>query len=66
MEKPPGYPVIFKLHFTCDCGCRWQDEWEALCNDLCPKCGQENEPDAVIMIPLQIVLAQKRKPKTAR
>jgi len=30
---------------ACACGTEWRDEWDCLCNDRCPKCNKEIEPD---------------------
>jgi hypothetical protein len=35
----------FRKHHTCPCGTDWWDEWECLCNDRCPACNAEIEPD---------------------
>jgi hypothetical protein len=35
----------FRKHHTCPCGTDWWDEWDCLCNDRCPKCNAEIEPD---------------------
>jgi len=35
----------FRKHHTCPCGSRWWDEWDCLCNDRCPVCDAEVEPD---------------------
>jgi hypothetical protein len=35
----------FRKHHTCPCGTDWWDEWDCLCNDRCPKCRAEIEPD---------------------
>ncbi len=35
----------FRKHHTCPCGTDWWDEWDCLCNDRCPKCHAEIEPD---------------------
>jgi len=34
----------FRKHYSCPCGTSWWDEWE-LCNDRCPTCDAEIEPD---------------------
>ena len=33
------------IHHTCPCGTNWWDEWDCLCNDRCPTCDAEIEPD---------------------
>ena len=35
----------FRKHHTCPCGTDWWDEWDCLCNDRCPTCDAEIEPD---------------------
>ena len=35
----------FRKHHTCFCGTEWWDEWDCLCNDRCPTCDAEIEPD---------------------
>ena len=35
----------FRKHHTCPCGTDWWDEWDCLCNDRCPMCNAEIEPD---------------------
>ncbi|MDP3074740.1 hypothetical protein [Bradyrhizobium sp.] len=35
----------YRRHYTCPCGISWWDEWSCLCNDRCPKCNREIEPD---------------------
>jgi hypothetical protein len=35
----------FRKHHTCPCGTNWWDEWDCLCNDRCPTCDAEIEPD---------------------
>lgn len=34
-----------KMHYTCPCGTEWWDEWDCACNDRCPTCDTEIEPD---------------------
>src|SRR5712691_6965963 len=36
----------FRKHHSCPCGTQWWDEWDCLCNDRCPSCNAEIEPDA--------------------
>lgn len=36
----------YSKHYTCDCGYQWEDEWDCLCNDKCPECNAEIEPDS--------------------
>jgi len=34
-------------HYRCsECGTEWDDEWDCMCNDRCPKCNAEIEPYA--------------------
>jgi len=35
----------FRKHYTCPCGTSWWDEHDCLCNDRCPTCDAEIEPD---------------------
>ena len=35
----------FRKHHTCPCGTDWWDEWDCLCDDRCPTCNAEIEPD---------------------
>lgn len=35
----------YRKHHACPCGHDWWDEWDCLCNDRCPKCNAEIEPD---------------------
>jgi hypothetical protein len=35
----------FRKHHICPCGADWWHEWDCLCNDRCPKCNAEIEPD---------------------
>ena len=35
----------FRKHHSCPCGMQWWDEWDCLCNDRCPRCNAEIEPD---------------------
>jgi len=35
----------FRKHHTCPCRADWWDEWDCLCNDRCPTCDAEIEPD---------------------
>ena len=40
----------FRKHHTCPCGADWWDEWDYLCNDRCPRCDAEIEPDEHVAI----------------
>ena len=35
----------FRKHHACPCSTDWWDEWDCLCNDRCPTCEAEIEPD---------------------
>lgn len=35
----------YRKHYSCPCGTEWWDEWDCLCNDRCPRCNKEIEPD---------------------
>jgi hypothetical protein len=35
----------FRKSYACPCGEEWTDEWSCLCNDKCPSCNKEIEPD---------------------
>src|ERR1700737_3565862 len=35
----------FRKHHTCPCGTNWSAEWDCLCDDRCPTCDAEIEPD---------------------
>jgi hypothetical protein len=38
--------VLYMRSFTCpDCGTKWQDLWCSDCNDRCPGCDSEIEPE---------------------
>jgi hypothetical protein len=37
----------FRNFYECpDCKVKWQDEWDSMCNDRCPKCDKEIQPYA--------------------
>jgi hypothetical protein len=40
-----GDPLNMVNHYTCGCGCTWIDRWSCACNDRCPNCNAEVEPD---------------------
>ena len=40
----------YRKHHSCPCGQEWWDEWDSLCNDRCPKCQTEVEPDKHIVV----------------
>ena len=34
------FDMLFKNHYKCPkCNCRWEDEYECMVDDDCPKCG---------------------------
>ena len=35
----------FRKHHACPCGTDWRDERDCLCNNRCPTCDAEIEPD---------------------
>jgi len=38
--------MLYRKHYKCsECGQEWHDTWECLCNDRCPVCRTEIEPD---------------------
>lgn len=41
----------YRKHHTCECGAEWWDEWDFLCNDRCPECNKEIEPDEYEEVP---------------
>jgi hypothetical protein len=45
--EPPRW---YRKHYTCTCGCQWEDEWDCLCNDRCPSCNLEIECDDYVEI----------------
>lgn len=35
--------MMFLNHYECPrCNCKWSDEWDATCDDDCPKCGNRH------------------------
>lgn len=47
VEDPKLEKVWFVNHYHCpDCDVSWDDEWDCTCNDRCPKCNAEIEPDS--------------------
>ena len=35
--------AVFRNYYECpDCGCRWVDTWDSMCDDECPQCGARN------------------------
>lgn len=39
----------YEKHYQCsECGTEWTDEWSCTCNDRCPGCNVETEPDSYI------------------
>lgn len=40
-----NYAYNYQNHYHCpNDGTSWDDEWECMCNDRCPKCRAEIEP----------------------
>lgn len=35
----------FRNFYECPCGCAWDDLWDCACNDKCPICNKEIEPN---------------------
>ena len=44
-QTKEGRMPWYRKHYTCPCGAEWYDEWDCLCNDRCPRCNKEIEPD---------------------
>jgi hypothetical protein len=48
MQNIPAVEEVlttYRNFYQCDeCGTRWTDEWDCMCNDRCPKCSCEIEP----------------------
>jgi len=48
MQNIPAVEEVlttYRNFYQCDeCGTRWTDEWDCMCNDRCPKCCSEIEP----------------------
>ena len=43
---PQPKPVWFLNRYHCEaCGESWEDEWDCTCNDRCPICNTETEPE---------------------
>lgn len=41
-----GQPCIFENHYKCEvCDESWENEWSSACNDRCPCCNTETEPN---------------------
>ena len=39
--------VWYINHYYCEtCNIHWDDEWDCMCNDRCPKCNKEIQPYA--------------------
>jgi len=37
--------MLYRKSYKCsECGHEWEDEWDCLCNDRCPICSAEIEP----------------------
>ena len=42
-----GEPCFYLNKYICDgCGTEWEDQWSCACNDKCPNCNAEIEPDS--------------------
>jgi len=55
----------FRKHHSCPCGTDWWDEWCSLCNDRCPTCDAEIEPDDVVEIEARQDVLQTAKRQKA-
>jgi hypothetical protein len=43
----------FRNEYRCDrCAYDWEDEWDCMCNDRCPRCNVETEPHTSTPSPL--------------
>ena len=48
-EHPASEGItVFTRQFECECGESWEDTWCSDCNDRCPGCNAECEPEEVI------------------
>ena len=37
--------MLYRNFYECsECGTKWTDKWDCMCNDRCPKCRCETEP----------------------
>ena len=37
--------MLYQNFYECsECGTKWTDEWDCMCNDRCPKCSCEIVP----------------------
>jgi len=42
---PREYKVnLYLNHYRCPCGAEWSDEWDATCDDRCPRCDTSCSP----------------------
>ena len=54
-EAVPPAPSTnrFVNHYRCPrCKTTWEDVWDCACNDRCPKCNAEIEPEKSVEIPV--------------
>ena len=40
-----GRPCVYRNEYACSCGHEWSDEWSCACDDRCPQCDTEIEPE---------------------
>lgn len=46
-------PCRFLNTYTCPrCNCHWEDQWSCACNDECPSCSIEVEPEESVELDL--------------
>jgi rubrerythrin len=44
-EEIEEVEALYCNYYRCsECGEEWEDEWDSMCNDRCPKCNAEIEP----------------------
>ena len=42
---PEEVETLYRNCYECsECGTKWTNEWDCVCNDCCPKCSTETEP----------------------
>jgi len=44
VENDRSSRTVYRNRYRCPCGEEWEDEWECMCNDRCPRCNLEIEP----------------------
>lgn len=45
-EVPEDQEYFHINHYHCDeCDISWEDRWDAMCDDDCPKCGKTYTPE---------------------